>query len=145
MAEPPTGTVTFLYTDLEGSTARWERQPAAMRAAVARHDALLHASIAAHRGHVFRTVGDGLCASFATAPAAVAAAVAAQRAMVAEDWGEAGPLRVRMALHTAIVDQHDGDYVGAGLNRLGRLLALAHGGQVLLSGGVYPLVCDALP
>ena len=68
MADLPTGTVTFLLTDIEGSTTRWERQPAAMKAAVARHDAVLRDAIAAHRGHVFRAAGDGLCAAFATAP-----------------------------------------------------------------------------
>jgi predicted ATPase/class 3 adenylate cyclase len=145
MAALPTGTVTFLFTDLEGSTALWERHPVAMRAAVARHDALLRQAVAAHGGHVFRTVGDGLCAAFARSPDAVAAALTAQQALRAEPWDEVDPLRARMALHTAIVDHRDGDYVGAGLNRLGRLLAIGHGGQVLLSSGVFPLVRDALP
>src|SRR5687767_746381 len=98
MAELPSGTVTFLYTDLEGSTARWERQPEAMRAAVARHDALLRDAIAAHHGHVFRAAGDGLCAAFARSPDAVAAALTAQRALHREPWGAVGPLRARMAL-----------------------------------------------
>jgi class 3 adenylate cyclase len=146
MADLPTGTVTFLSTDLEGSTARWERQPAAMKAAVARHDALLRAAIAAHQGHVFRATGDGLCAAFARSPDAVAAALAAQRALHAEAWGEAtGPLRARVALHTAIADLQGGDYVGADLNRAGRLLAAGHGGQALLSQATADLAQDALP
>jgi predicted ATPase/class 3 adenylate cyclase len=141
----PTGTVTFLYTDIEGSTAGWERDPAAMKAAVAHQEALLRAAIDAHHGHVFRTVGDGLCAAFARSPDAVAGALAAQQALHAESWDGVGPLRARMALHTAIADLHNSDYVGAGLNRLGRLLAVGHGGQILLSGGIHPLVRDALP
>jgi predicted ATPase/class 3 adenylate cyclase len=146
MAEPPAGTVTFLYTDLEGSTRLWERDPQAMRAAVARHDALIRQAVAAHQGHVFRTVGDGLCAAFATAPDAVAAALAAQQALLAEAWGEeTGPLRARMALHAGAAELVGGDYVGACLNRVGRLHAAGHGGQVLLSGAVQPLARDALP
>jgi hypothetical protein len=90
-------------------------------------------------------VGDGLCAAFARAPNALAAAVAAQRALQGEPWGEAGPLRVRMALHAGAVDLQDGDYVGACLNRLGRLLAATHGGQVVVSQATYDLVLDALP
>ena len=123
MPDLPTGTVTFLYTDIEGSTQRWEHQPQAMRAAVARHDALLRAAIATHQGQVFRTVGDGLCAAFATAPDAVGATLAAQQALHAEAWGAPGPLRVRMALHTGAVEVQAGDYVGACLNRVARLLA----------------------
>ena len=145
MAELPTGIVTFLYTDIEGSTARWEEQPRAMRAAVERHDTLLRQAIADHRGHVFRTAGDGLCAAFAAAPDAVAAALAAQRALHAEDWGSAGPLRVRMALYTGAVEVYAGDYVGACLNRMARLLAAGHGGQVLVSLPTEELVRDALP
>ena len=141
----PTGTVTFLFTDLEGSTRLWEQHPVGMRAAVDRHLALLRDAVARHAGHVFRTVGDGLCAAFATAPEAVAAALEGQRALVAEDWGETGPLRVRMALHTGAVDVQGGDYVGTCLNRLGRLLAAGHGGQVLLSQATADLVRGALP
>src|SRR6185436_15982957 len=100
----PTGTVTFLYTDLEGSTRSWEQHPAAMRAAVDHHLAQLRRAIQAHGGHVFRMTGDGLCAAFATAPAALAAAVAAQRTLQAEPWGEIGPLRMRLALHTGAVE-----------------------------------------
>src|SRR5438876_3657979 len=100
MAELPTGTVTFLFTDIEGSTRLWEQHPEAMRAALARHDALLRHAIEAHAGTVFKTMGDQFCAAFATAPAAVAAALDAQIALQAEEWPEATALRVRMALHT---------------------------------------------
>src|SRR3989442_1286925 len=84
MADLPTGIVTFLFTDIEGSTRLWEQHPDAMRTGLARHDALLRYAIEAHGGHVFKTIGDQFCAAFATAPDALAAAVAAQRALSAE-------------------------------------------------------------
>src|SRR5215212_10803209 len=99
MAELPRGTVTFLFTDIEGSTALWERDRQAMAAAVERHIALLDTAIQAHGGIHFKTVGDAVQAAFPTAPQAVAAAVDGQRALLAEDWEEVGPLKVRMALH----------------------------------------------
>jgi predicted ATPase/class 3 adenylate cyclase len=145
MVALPTGTVTFLYSDIEGSTRRWEEQPAAMRAAVERHFALLRDAIGAHGGHVFRTQGDGLCAAFATAPDALAAALAAQLALHREPWPGGEALRVRMALHTGAAEPQDGDFVGACLNRLGRLLGTGHGGQTLLSRTTYDLVREALP
>ena len=100
MADLPSGTVTFLFTDIEGSTARWEHQPEAMRVALARHDALLRDAIREHGGHVVKTMGDAFHAAFARAPDAVAAAMTAQRRLQAEPWRGVGPLRVRMALHT---------------------------------------------
>src|SRR6266436_3021761 len=99
MPEAPTGTVTFLFTDIEGSTTRWEHHPEAMRTALARHDALLRSVITAHGGYVFKMVGDAVYAAFAVPTDAVSAALAAQRAVAAAQWGEVGPLRVRMALH----------------------------------------------
>src|SRR5262245_13768592 len=92
----PTGTITFLFTDIEGSTRRWQRAPAAMAIAVARHDTLIRAAIESHGGHVFKTVGDAFCAAFPTAPAALAAALAAQRALAAEPWADTDPIRARM-------------------------------------------------
>src|SRR5688572_27725780 len=100
MANLPSGTVTFLLTDVEGSTALWEEAPEAMRAALAQHDALLRAAILEHGGHVVKTTGDGFHAAFSHAQDAVVAAIDAQRRLHAESWGEIGPLRVRMALHT---------------------------------------------
>src|SRR5436309_3603088 len=96
----PSGTVTFLFTDIEGSTKLWEQYPQAMDAAIARHDALLGEAIRANGGYVFKTVGDAFCAAFATAPEAVEAALAAQRAIASESWEDIGAVRVRMALHT---------------------------------------------
>src|SRR4051794_27082020 len=100
MPEAPSGTVTFLFTDIEGSTRLWERTPAAMTAALDRHHELLRQAILSHGGYIFQTVGDAFHAAFATAPAAVAAAVTAQRALQAEPWNLPTPLVVRIALHT---------------------------------------------
>ena len=146
MPELPGGTVTFLFTDIEGSTALWERNRQAMGGAVERHLALLDAAIQAQGGIPFKTVGDAMQAAFPTAPAAVAAALAAQRALLAEDWGEIGVLRVRMAVHAgeAAPDER-GDYLAAPLNRLSRLLATAHGGQILLTQTVQQLSRGRLP
>jgi predicted ATPase/class 3 adenylate cyclase len=129
----PTGTVTFLFTDLEGSTALWERHPDAMRAALARHDELLAGAIEGHGGYVVKTTGDGFLAAFASAPDAVAAAIDAQLEFDREPWGETGPLRVRMGIHTGEAEIRDGDYHGPTLNRAARLMSVGHGGQLLLS------------
>src|SRR5262245_19303923 len=107
-ANVPSGTVTFLFSDIEGSTRRWEQQPEAMQAALARHDALLRGAIEGQGGYVFKTIGDAFCATFETAQAALAATLAAQRALDAEPWGAVGPLRVRMALHTGAAEERDG-------------------------------------
>jgi class 3 adenylate cyclase len=124
MPEWPRGPVCFLFTDIEGSTERWEQDRQAMADAVERHITLLDAVIQAHGGVHFKTVGDAVQAAFPTAPQAVAAAVAGQRAMLEDDWGGVGLLKVRMALHAgeAIPDER-GDYFAARLNRLSRLLS----------------------
>jgi predicted ATPase/class 3 adenylate cyclase len=141
----PTGTITFLFTDIEGSTRLWEEHPEAMREALGRHDALLREAIGAHHGRVFKTVGDQFCAAFATAPEALAAALTGQRALQAERWPGTGPLRVRMALHTGTAEAREGDYLGPPLNRIARLLEAGHGGQILLSLATQELVRDHLP
>src|SRR5215218_2543278 len=146
MSVPPTGTVTFLFTDIEGSTGLWERDSSAMQAALARHEEILHSAIGAHRGYVFKTVGDAFCAAFPTAPEALEAALYAQRALFAEEWPkEIGQLRVRMALHTGAAEARGGDYFGPPLNRVARLLSAAQGGQVLFSVATQELVRDQLP
>src|SRR5678816_2906798 len=99
MAELPVGTVTFLFTDLEGSTRLWEEHPEAMKGALARHDSILDDTIAAHNGHVVKHTGDGVHAVFATAEDGVRAAADGQRALSRETWGATGPLRIRMGLH----------------------------------------------
>jgi class 3 adenylate cyclase len=145
VASPPTGTLTFLFTDIEGSTRMWERSPQAMQAALARHDEILRRAVEEHDGYVFKTIGDALCCAFLTAPDALEAALDAQRLLLKERWGESGPLRVRMALHMGAVEERDGDYYGRPLNRVARLLSAAHGGQVLLSAATHEMVSDQLP
>ena len=149
MPEMPTGTVTFLFTDIEGSTRLWEEQPDAMRRTLARHDRLLRGLIEAGGGHVFKTVGDSFYAAFRAAPPALTAALAVQAALAAEAGESLGDealrLRVRVALHTGAAEQRDHDYFGPALNRVARLLAAGHGGQTLLSAATHLLVCDALP
>jgi predicted ATPase/class 3 adenylate cyclase len=141
----PSGTVTFLFTDIEGSTERWERAKDAMRAALAAHDELMRAAIAANGGSIFKTVGDEFCAVFATAPAAIAAALDAQRRLQAEDFSAVGGMRVRMALHTGAADERDSDYFGPAVNRAARLLAIGHGGQVLVSRTTADLLDAEMP
>ncbi|HEX2739398.1 MAG TPA: tetratricopeptide repeat protein [Rubrobacter sp.] len=145
MAGPHTGTITFLFTDVEGSTSLWERNAEAMSEALSRHDEILRSVIEAHNGHVFKTVGDAFHAIFSAAPDALQAALQAQRALLREEWAETGPLRVRMALHTGAAEERGGDYYGPSLNRVARLLSAGHGGQVLLSLATQELVRDALP
>lgn len=141
----PSGTITFLFTDIEGSTRLWETQTEAMRRALARHDELLRQAIEANRGYVFKTVGDAFCAAFATASEGLDAAVAAQRALAAEPWGVAGGIRVRMGLHSGIAEIRDNDYFGQTLNRAARLQGIGHGGQLLVSLVTEELLRDHLP
>ena len=146
MVDLPRGTVTFLFTDIEGSTAHWERDRRAMAAAVERHFGLLREAVEAHGGVHFKTVGDAIQTAFPTAPAALAAALDAQRALLAEDWPASGAVLVRMALHAGDAEPDaSGDYLSAPLNRLSRLLATGHGGQVLLTQAVQQLTRDTLP
>src|SRR5579871_2094682 len=145
MASLPTGTLTFLFTDIEGSTALWERHPDAMRAALARHDAILQEHIAAQQGVVFKTIGDAFCAAFPTAPDALAAALKAQQTLQSEPWDATGPLRVRMALNTGAAEARGGDYYGPPLNRVARLLSVGHGEQVLLFPSTVELVRGLAP
>jgi predicted ATPase/class 3 adenylate cyclase len=145
-AHPPSGTVTFLLTDLEGSTRMWEQDPVAMKTAMVRHDDLLEKTIAEYHGHVFARMGDGMACAFATARDAVAAAAAFQQALAAESWGTARPLRARVGLHTdeaVIVD--DTGYASLPINRCSRLMTAAHGGQVVVSGATEMLMRGQLP
>ncbi len=133
MAERPTGTVSFLFTDIEGSTPLWDSYPVAMGEALARHDEILRAAIDAQAGYVFSTGGDGLAAVFSRSDGAVAAAVAAQRAFGVEPWPEDVRLLVRMGVHTGEVHERDGDYFGPPVNRAARLMGAANGGQLVVS------------
>jgi LuxR family maltose regulon positive regulatory protein len=146
MSELPTGTVTFLFTDIEGSTPLWERNPQAMRDALSRHNAILQTAIQQHEGHVFQVVGDAFHAAFSIPIQALEAALAAQRTLAKEPWGEIGPLRVRMGIHTGLAEVQAGEYLSNHtLNRVARLTSAGHGGQVLISAAVAELVREHLP
>lgn len=141
----PSGTVTFLFTDIESSTRLWEEYPDAATAALAWHDAAWRQIVESHNGHIIKTTGDGLHAVFATAADALQAVVAGQLAMVTQSWPEFGSLRVRLALHSGEAEWRDGDYYGSAVNRAARLMSLASGGQILLSAVTARLVSDHLP
>jgi PPOX class probable F420-dependent enzyme len=147
-APPPTGTVTFLLTDVEGSTPRWEAAPDAMTVAVARHYELLDAAVAAHGGvrPIEQGEGDSMVAVFAHASDALAAALRAQRALIAEPWPAGAEMNVRMALHTGEARLRDETYyIGPSIIRCARLRSLAHGRQVVVSATTAALVADDLP
>ena len=144
----PTGTVTFLLTDVEGSTQRWEAAPEAMTAAITRHYQLLEQAIDGHGGvrPVEQGEGDSVVAAFSRASDALSAALSAQRALAAESWPAGAELSVRMAVHTGEVQlRGDDNYVGQMLNRCARLRAIGHGGQVLLSAAAVGVLADRLP
>lgn len=141
---PPVGTITFLFSDIEGSTRLWEQYPAAMREALHRHDEILRAAAEQHAGYVFKTLGDAFCIAFDRAIDAVRAAAHAQHALSEVEWGETGPLKVRMGLHVGSAEFRDNDYFGNSLNRVSRIMTAAHGGQVLISLPVEELVRDHL-
>jgi predicted ATPase/class 3 adenylate cyclase len=150
MRSLPTGTVTFLFTDIEGSTRLWQQQPGPMKDALVRHHGLLQQAIELSGGYVFQIVGDAFCAAFHTAAEGVAAALAAQLALSGEPWGGTGPIRVRMALHTGTAELHvgahkSGEYLsGLTLSHTARLLSVAYGGQILLSNATQELVRNDL-
>jgi predicted ATPase/class 3 adenylate cyclase len=141
----PTGIVTFLFTDIEGSTRLWEKNPAEMTIALARHEALVREAAVAHSGHVFKTVGDAFCIVFANPADAVGAAVDAQRALIREQWATPTPIVVRMAAHTGSSEARNGDYLGPPVNRVARLLSIAHGKQILISRATATIVGQSLP
>ena len=128
MSAAPSGTVTFLFTDVEGSTRLWEERADEMRSALAEHDAIIRAAIDAYGGYVFSTGGDGFGAAFARAADAVDAAGKAQAGLADHPL-----IRVRMGLHTGEVHERGGDYFGPAVNRIARIMAAGHGGQMLLS------------
>jgi predicted ATPase/class 3 adenylate cyclase len=149
--QPPVGTVTFLFTDIEGSTKLWQQHPDSMNQALARHHDLLKESIVQHGGYMFQIIGDAFCSAFATANDGLDAALEAQRALLAEDWGEIGSLRVRMALHTGkaeirIGEYKTGEYTSSlTLSHTSRLLSAGYGGQILLSSATVGLLSERLP
>ena len=145
MPQQPSGTITFLFTDIEGSSKLWEQHPEPMRRAVARHDQILRDAFISQGGYVFKTIGDAFCVAFDIAHSALAAALLAQRGLHGERWEGIKAVKSRMALHTGAAELRDGDYFGQSLNRVSRLLSAAHGGQTLLSRATEQMVRDFLP
>jgi class 3 adenylate cyclase/tetratricopeptide (TPR) repeat protein len=146
MNDLPSGTVTFLFTDIEGSTPLYQNFPEAMPRAMTRHREILHHAIQTHHGIVFNIIGDAFCAAFANAMDALRAALNAQRALHAEHWREIGTLRVRMGLHTGTAEARDDDYISSlTLVRVQRIMSAGHGGQTLLSSATAELVQTQLP
>jgi predicted ATPase/class 3 adenylate cyclase len=141
----PTGTVTFLYTDIEGSTQLWEKYPEAMKIANARHDQILRDAIESNHGYVFQVIGDAFCAAFHTVGDAIQAAVKSQIDLQAESWGET-PIRVRMGIHTGEAEADGNEYHGyLTLSLVQRLMSAGYGGQILLSHTTEKLLHGHLP
>lgn len=147
MNELPSGTVTFLFTDIESSTKLWEQFPEAMRTALAKHDSILRQAIESNHGHIVKTTGDGVLAVFENAVNGIAATLAAQQALKSQTWDKIKPnsVRVRMGLHSGTAELRSGDYFGNTLNRAARLMSVAMGGQVLISNTTADLVQEGLP
>ena len=137
--------VTLLFTDIEGSTALWERDETRMSQALALHDALARSSVESHGGSVVKKTGDGIHAVFDDASAALAATLDLQRALHESAVSGGAPIRVRCGLHRGVVEHRDGDYFGSTVNRAARIMSAAHGGQILLSQAVADGVHDCLP
>jgi predicted ATPase/class 3 adenylate cyclase len=132
-ARVPSGTVTFLFTDLEGSSSSWDREPTSMDASLKIHDEIVRRTVAVHGGHVFSTAGDSFAVAFAVAADAVQAAIDIQRTLHATSWPVGVSMAVRMGLHSGHAVERDGDYFGPVVNRAARLMAAGHGGQILCS------------
>lgn len=144
-ATVPAGTMTFFFTDVEGSTRLWETNHNAMALALARHDGIVRAAIVEHGGHIFKTGGDAFFAAFQHASDGLAAALTLQRRLATVAWDDLTALSVRTALHTGIAEARDDDYFGPALNRTARLLAAGYGGQMLLSKATRDALLGALP
>jgi len=146
MADLPSGTVTFLFTDIEGSARLLQEYPRAMQTSLVRHHAILDQAIKAHNGHIFQIIGDAFCAAFEHAPDALAAALDAQRALQAEPWQETGPLQVRMGLHSGVAEIRGNEYLSClTLVRVQRVMSAGHGGQTLLSPTAAELARHQMP
>src|SRR5215211_8097862 len=142
MSALPTGTVTFLFTDLEGSTRLLRRLGARYAEVLERHDRLVRAACADHGGREINTQGDAFFVAFARAADAVAAGVQAQRALASEPWPQDAAVRVRMGVHTGEPMLAAADYVGLAVHRAARICAVGHGGQILLSSATRELLED---
>jgi class 3 adenylate cyclase len=145
MTSLPSGTVTFLFTDVEGSTKLAREHPETWESLRARHHAILRGAMESNHGYVFQIIGDAFCAAFHTVIEGLSAAVEAQQKLQKEDWGET-PIKVRMGLHTGSAELHGNDYRGyLTMAKVQRIMSVAYGGQVLLSNASAELLHDELP
>ena len=144
MADRPSGTVSFLFTDVVGSSPLWDAHPRAMAVALRAHDDVVRRAVEEHGGVVFSTAGDSFAAAFRTAGEAVGAAVALQQRLLEVPWPDPISIDVRVGVHTGEADERDGDYFGGTVNRAARVMAAAHGGQILVSQATADLVLDRL-
>ncbi len=145
MTRLPSGTLSFLLTDIEGSTRKWEGDQREMARALRQHDAILRAAIESQGGYVFKTVGDAFCAAFQDPRSALKAALEAQSGLAAQAWVISGGIIVRMAIHSGTTEERDGDFFGPVLNRCARILSLVNGGQIVCSLASFELLVDHLP
>lgn len=141
----PEGAVTFLFTDIEGSTRLWQDNASTMRDALAVHDQIIRQAVEGHDGVIFKTGGDSFCVSFGDPGRALEAAIAAQRELLAADWETTAPLKVRMGLHTGTAQVRENDYFGPTLNRAARIMSIGHGGQIICSTSTERLLADEPP
>lgn len=141
----PGGLVTFLFSDIEGSTRLWQAYPVDMPESLAQHDALVLQAVSGQGGMVFKRLGDGVCAAFPTASGALGAALEAQRLLQAAEWGPTGEMKVRMGLHSGSIQPEGGDYLGTPVNQAARLMGVACGGQVLVSQATLDLLQGSPP
>ncbi|MBA2411421.1 MAG: adenylate/guanylate cyclase domain-containing protein, partial [Burkholderiaceae bacterium] len=137
--------VTFLFTDIEGSTRLWEREPERMLPVMARHDAISKSAVERNRGTIVKMTGDGVHAAFNDPHDAVLATIEIQRHLSAEQTGDSLALHLRCGLHAGIDERRDGDFYGRAVNRAARIMCAAHGGQMLLSKAVAEQVRATLP
>ncbi|HKI55407.1 MAG TPA: adenylate/guanylate cyclase domain-containing protein, partial [Anaerolineales bacterium] len=147
MSNLPSGTVTFLFTDIEGSTKLWEKYPEEMKSALAKHDSILKEAVESNHGQIIKTTGDGIHAVFSTAIDAVNAALKAQREFQTSEVSDTSEvsIKVRMGIHTGEAEMREGDYYGGTLNRAARIMSIGHGGQILISDITAQLIWEHLP
>ncbi|MGI9641894.1 MAG: ATP-binding protein [Acidimicrobiia bacterium] len=143
MGALPTGTVTFLFTDIEGSTRLWDQHPEAMAVALERHDEIVRDVFGRHDGHVFATGGDGFGVVFQRAEQAVAVALEAQRFLASEEWDDECPIRVRIGVHSGETQERGGDFFGPTVNRCARIMAAARPTQILVSGITHDIINES--
>ena len=139
----PSGTVTFVFTDIEGSTQLWERDTDRMTAVVARHDELMADVLSGHGGYVFASGGDGFAVAFGRPDAALAAAIELQERVASEAWPGGSSLRIRVGVHSGAAEERDGNYFGSAVNRAARIGAIANGGHVVVSSTTAALLIDS--